>query len=231
MNDIQQKNCARLILPNQIPVSVAQTGDKNTSIAHADNLTVNNIFQITSLPIAPSNDTVTWALPRQKKDEPKTSRSASFDFYNLFVGGSNGYLLSNNRILMHKDRCLKGQSAIDAKYAILDEGAIEEIKTFPSLFMEENTMYDGRTNPEQEAIFGFITGIKLQQNEFVCISFNPVSKINQQKLNYIAVYLDLYTGKGLTELNHTHWSIKNINLFEELIKADLLPDVILQTWS
>jgi hypothetical protein len=86
------------------------------------------------------------------------------------------------------------------------------------------TMYAGKTAPEQVAYYGFVTDIKVLQTGYVKLKFRCLAEIPQQAINGIAHLLDIFGGNGITELNHTHWTIKNIDLIEELTDAGLLPE-------
>lgn len=148
------------------------------------------------------------------------NQEISHDYYNLFVIGDE---IKNNRFTMPKDRSLRSNSDKVKKFADLTHEAIAQIKTFPSLFMNENTEYGGRTSPEQEAYYGFVTDLRVQENGIIKVRFRCDAKINQQQLNDIVRMLDIHEGSGIMELNHTHWTIKNVDLIEELTEAELLP--------
>jgi len=47
------------------------------------------------------------------------------------------------------------------------------------------------------------------------IRFKCIAKVNLQRINDIARELDIFTGRGVAELNHSHWTIKNVDLIEE----------------
>ena len=144
----------------------------------------------------------------------------SREYYNLFVISDE---IKNWRFTMPKDRSLRSNSDIVKKFADLTSEVIDQIKTFPSLFMYENTEYGGRTSPDQKAYFGFVTDLRVQENGLIKVRFRRDADINQQQINDIAHLLDIHEGSGIMELNHTHWTIKNVDLIEELTEAELLP--------
>ena len=144
----------------------------------------------------------------------------SHDCYNLFVISDE---IKNYRFTMPKDRSLQGDSTMIKMFADLTPKAIAHIKTFPSLFMNENTQYGGQTSPEQEAYYGFVTNLRVQENGIIKVRFRCDAKINQQQINDIARMLDIHEGSGIMELNHTHWTIKNVDLIEELTEAEIMP--------
>ena len=144
----------------------------------------------------------------------------SREYYNLFVVGNE---IQNNRFSLSRDRALTGNSTVAEKYSALDDMAIAQIKTLPAVSMTENMSYGGKTAEDQEAYVGFVTDLKFQENGLIRFRFRSIAKVNQQRLNDIAPLLDIFTGAGVMELNHTHWTIKNVDLIEELIDAGLLP--------
>ncbi|MBW8382052.1 MAG: hypothetical protein K0M69_05970, partial [Youngiibacter sp.] len=160
---------------------------------------------------------------KSKHDDFMTveSQQISRDYYNLFVTSSE---IMSGRFTMPKDRSLRGESETVKKFADLNAESIKMIKTFPSLFMNENIWYGGKTSSEQEAYYGFVTDLRIQENGVIKIRFRCYAKVNQQKINDIADLLDIHQGSGVMELNHTHWTIKHVDLIDELTVAGLLPD-------
>jgi hypothetical protein len=158
---------------------------------------------------------------KSKQDDFVTVESQQIrrDYYNLFVSSDD---ISNGRFTMPKDRSLRGESEAVMKFADLTTESIEIVKSLPSIFMNENTKYGGLTSPEQEACLGFVTDLRIQENGLLKVRFRCEAKVNQQKINEIAHLLDIYQGSGVMELNHTHWTIKHVDLIDELTVAGLL---------
>jgi hypothetical protein len=150
------------------------------------------------------------------------NQQISRDYYNLFVISDD---ISNGRFTMPKDRSLRGESEIVKKIADLNAESIEIIKSLSSIFLNENTKYGGLTSPEQEAYFGFVTDLKIQENGLLKVRFRWEAKVYQQKINEIAHLLDIYQGSGVMELNHTHGAIKHVDLIDELTVAGLLQEM------
>lgn len=199
--------------PSNMPVAantVNQKGQKNVHVEHVDNMnnTINLIlpsspqYGISSVPVI-STVTVTR------------------DYYNLFVIGDEDF--SAGHFIVPKDRALAElafiTADIKAEYASLSAPAIEKIKTFPSIFASENHSY-GRTDDAHYAIFGLITDIRIQENG-IKVYFRFLNYIPQQKLNEISQKLAIRAKSTLNELNHTHWTIKQIDLIEELTVAGI----------
>ncbi len=138
------------------------------------------------------------------------------DYYNLFV--INTETFESGRFLVPKDRALteKITPEIAEQFAGLSDESIAQIKTFPSIFASENHFY-GRTDDEHNARFGVVTDVKVQENG-VKIYFNTISFLPQQRLNELAFNLALASAYSL---NRTYWTIKKINLLEELADAGI----------
>ena len=183
-----------------------QTGDKNTQIAHANN--VNQVFNI----IVPS-----MAHPSGRT--ANTSMLINQDYYNLFVIGGEEF--HGEHFIVPKDRALTESMSDELKkqFSSLSAEAISQIRTFPSLFASENRQY-GRTDDAHIAYFGLVTDVKIQDNG-IKIYFHMFSGIPQQKLNELAFELALGSAASYNELNRTHWAIKRVNLIEELRAAGI----------
>lgn len=179
---------------NVTPTIVALVGNKNTQVAHANN--VNIIIQS-----APAN----------------TKPDLNTEYYNLFVKGDESF--SDGHFIITKDRALTEYMPPEAKaqFSSLSIDAISQIRSLPSLFASENHG-NGRTDDDHQAYFGIVTDIKPQDNG-IKIYFRSFSAIPQQRLNEMAFELSIQGSKSFNELNRTHWAIKRINLIEELKKA------------
>lgn len=97
---------------------------------------------------------------------------------------------------------------ISERYKFFDERAIEELKSFPTLFVTENESVDSRV--------GYVTEIRLRQSSVV-FSFEfdaALPALPSGSIEALRVDLDL----GAWELTRTHWAIKDEPLFEILLK-------------
>lgn len=184
-----------------------QTGDKNTQIAHANN--VNQVFNIIVPGMAhPAGRTInTSSVPLNQ------------DYYNLFVIGEEDF--QGEHFIVPKERALTESMSdeLKDKFSSLSSDAILVIRTFPSLFASENRQY-GRTDDTHIAYFGMVTDVKIQDNG-IKVYFHKFSDMPQQKVNEIALKLALGKAALLNELNRTHWAIKRVNLIEELRRAGI----------
>ena len=102
---------------------------------------------------------------------------------------------------------------------ILDHAAIEILKTYPALIMNENESY-GRASEEQFAYLAVVTNIR-NGVRGLRIEYAPFSQIPQQRINELLEELDLLGSKTFNELNRTHWAVKNVNLIHELTNAKI----------
>lgn len=147
----------------------------------------------------------------------------NLDFYSLFV--INGETFTQPYFTIDIDRALNvaygTTQEIHDRLALFDHEAISEIKKYPAIFAAENYRYcrsDERIAKEQFAIYGIVTDVKPMQNGKMKIFYEkiPMCQIPQELLNLMLEELDIQGNYKLNELDKTHWSIKNINLIEEL---------------
>jgi len=179
-----------------------QIGDKNMQVAHANNV----------------NTTINIIVPAQRPTGKiiDTRFALCTEYYNLFVVGNETF--ADGHFIVPKDRALsilEGTSPeISAQFASLTSEAILKIKTFPSIFASENHQ-PGRTDDDHHAYYGFVTDITIQENG-IKIYFQTFCAIPQQKLNEMAFSLAIKKASKCNELNRTHWTIKRIDLIEQL---------------
>lgn len=95
--------------------------------------------------------------------------------------------------------------------------AIEDLKRYPAIFADENHSY-GKTDDAQDAYFGFVKDVKIQDNG-IKIYYTIITAIPQQILNEHCFELGIGGARSFNELNRTHWALKQINLIEALQKA------------
>lgn len=192
---------------NSNQVSLVQNGDNATQIAHvgnyndtSTNLIINNLNQPTMPPIA---------------------RVFNREYYNLFVVGDEEFPGSGSFIIP-KDKALTKNVADDIKDSInelLPEN-IEQIKTYPAIFANKNSVF-GQSDNEQLAYYGSITEIKVQSHG-VKISYYLLNGINQKILNEVKSELGIKGHESFNELDETNWSIKKIDLIHELKNAGII---------
>jgi hypothetical protein len=133
------------------------------------------------------------------------------DYYYLIVGFDP---FASDHLLVPKDRALTEYMTPELKdcFATLDDGAIAEIKRFPSIIVDE---YCKTTSSDKNAVFAFVTDIRKQQNGVMVYfqRFYPIPVTVLVENEYA-----LGTANGF-ESFRTHWTIKNINLLQVLQDA------------
>lgn len=196
MDSELQKTAPAATPANLSGTAVNQTGSKNIYVNRADK--VKFVYNILGT--------------------PSRGGGQLFDthYYNLFV--LFGTELPTGYFIMQKERALEDfytQPEIKARYSGLAPAMVEEIKAFPAIIANEST---GRE--EQLAICAEITGVRAQENG-VKVHFRPLFYIPQNQLIESAEKFALGPSGKAYELSHTHWAIKNMNLFEELMEAGI----------
>jgi predicted nucleotide-binding protein len=101
---------------------------------------------------------------------------------------------------------------ISERYKFFTKEAIEELKSFPTLFVIEN-------EPKPSKI-GYITDISIRTTE-IRIHFaidNAFPELATGTIDALGMEIDL----GRWELSRTHWAIKDENVFEILTRRQLI---------
>lgn len=97
---------------------------------------------------------------------------------------------------------------ISERYKFFDENAIEELKSFPTLFVTENEATESR--------IGYITNIRVRARTVVLdYEFDPIlPALPIGAIETMRVDIDL----GDWELSRTHWAVKDEPIFDILIR-------------
>lgn len=204
-----------LIKKDPVAVPVSQYGKTILNVEKVDKVQTNQYY------MTPPNTLP--GMPGYKPQELKFSE----DYYNLIVFEqepeiSNSYV----HITLRKDRCLVEEAYIapelKEKYYRLTEENIEELKNFLCIFASENKGI-GQTDADHLATVGFITDIKIGSN-CIEIYYIPRFAISQERLNETASTFGICGKyKRYNELNHSHWSVKAINLSKAIHNTGLSP--------
>jgi hypothetical protein len=158
----------------------------------------------------------------QPNDTPDFSENINYkdDYYNLCVYGQyepGESFLDSGRVVITPDRAL-GTYLKDETKTIFgnlnDKATLLRIKSLPSIFACESNFSE---HPNQEAVYGFITDVKIRDNG-VNVYFDRVLTISQKALTGLSLNLAI----NQFEWSHSHWTIKNVNLCEELKAARLM---------
>lgn len=111
---------------------------------------------------------------------------------------------------------------IVARCSDMSPSAIAELLTFPAIICNENTEQYGKSDPDQYAVYAYLTRI-VKSGKSIKIAFRPIAKFRQQILcdKKNAIYFDLDMDSQVTTLNHSAWSVHRVNLFEAFEEAGL----------
>lgn len=202
-DELQPINPSALGIATDTPVStVQQTGEKNVYANRVDNMNIT---------IQTVGNTPPLLTPKVQKPIAGFNRT----HYNLFVtygadfSQSTPFIVEASRALTeYMDDDLK------LKYATLSQGIIDEIKSFPCLFANENKEY-GHTDEEQTLGYGFIRQIKIRRDG-IKIYPQILCLLPQQRLNESLFDLDIRGSSSFNEFNRMHWCIKKVDLISEL---------------
>ena len=210
-NEIKPVNPG-LLSPNVKPASVElkQDGNNNTQIAQVEHYHNQN----TTVIIAAG----------QHEEKAATQGTLNTEYYNLFVMGNEQFSqFSQGKFLVEKGRALTENVSEDIKEAIchLPPEAIEFLKTLPTIFCAENedSSY-GKSTDSQQAYFGFITDINVQ-NRGIKICYNTLNSISQKNLNEMLIDLDIEGNEKFNEFDRTHWTVKHVPLVKVLREAGI----------
>lgn len=130
--------------------------------------------------------------------------------YNLLISGDDE-AWEGNSYTIDTSRCIKEieftSKEIADKYGRFGNEEINELKTFPCIFVYENRI-------EKDPSFGYITDI-IVRRDVTKIKFNKITMnkaLSYQDIVNTRVDLDI----GEWEFNRTHWAIKEAELDELL---------------
>lgn len=131
--------------------------------------------------------------------------------FNLFISsGDESWTSSPAEI--DKDRFLEYTNTdIQERYRELSPEKIEEIKSFPCLFVTENETVPSKV--------GYLTNLRVRQNA-ILIDFefeDRISDLPCGKVRELGLEIDL----GNWELSRTHWALKNESLLNILVQYNL----------
>ena len=194
-----------------VPATVVnQNGEKNVYADHID--TVNQVITINFPYVARCSD---------GRMQP-TTRTINQNYYNLFVMGGEPF--EHDHFIVPADRALTSHWTAEdlrAELGALTEDAVEKIKTFPALFMPEAEKYYAEASEGQQVFFGFVDGVRVQDNG-IKIRCQLLWPIPMQQISDIGFELGMKDmTRAISEMNHTHWAIKRIDLIEELKDAGI----------
>lgn len=146
----------------------------------------------------------------------------NFDYYSLFVIAGETFSHPNNYFILPLDRALTVNEGtpinIHEKLALFDDQAIYEIKSYLAIFTAEDYRYtppDTPINGTQKAYYGFIQDI-VRTDRIVKISYEIHGEFEHSILSDNFECFGLNGNHKINELDRTHWTIKKINIVQEL---------------
>lgn len=150
-----------------------------------------------------------------KEYKNKESNLFTGNRYNLFVSADKN-AWEGDSYLLERERCLTSYTPREIKelYNGLGEKQIEEIESYPCIFAYEDQI-------KKDAYIGYIKDI-IVRSRAIKFCFQKQGVLTFNDLHKYAFEFDIELSGGITELMHTHWTIKNVNLGEEIRKRDIL---------
>lgn len=190
--------------------SVQQNGQKNLYVEAHGAVNVNYVL--------PSNTTGSNA------EDMIAVQSFSHTYYQLLVTCEED-VFQKQYVTVSKERALSQRLVppeILQRCSGLSEDGINVLKTFPAIICRENTDFYGATDPNQYAMYGYITRVMIAAKE-IMVAFHPLGAIQQLMLcdKKNAIYFDLNVGCALTDLNHSAWYVHKVDLFQAFDEAGI----------
>lgn len=164
-------------------------------------------------------DGVLFNTPSSQQSRGAMSRPSkvSSQYYNLIV--CRNFTGTSGTITVDPYKALVDDTYTDpevcARFRALDEEAVEEIKTMPSLFVTGKTTDNVALDPNESIRIGFIDHIDLDRNS-VKITWHSNYTIKQSEVDEMSDELQIVKRAAASELMVEHWAIKKADLRERL---------------
>lgn len=141
------------------------------------------------------------------------------DFYHLFV--IDGFDPHLPYFTVARNRALKKDMGSNApeRFSYLDDEAIQQLKDYPALFMDENEKAD-QPGLQQIAYLGYVAEIK--NTSQICIYPRFCTEIQQFAIHAITQELQIARISYGGEMHRTHWALKAVDLHAVLYQAGLI---------
>lgn len=211
-------------MPSGIPATPQQAqfrqdGNENVMVPNYGTVNITVQQMPTVLNPAPQPQMVPYQMPMMPGGFYVPS-TIDREYYNIFVLGIEEF--DKAYIKMPRDRSLNQYMAKEtmALFDGLTPEMIARIKTMPSLFMAESRQY-GHPDDDQRVIYGFVSDIKIYDNDAKIYFCGYKNDIPQSAINVLLDELGLVGNAKYNELNRTHWSIKRVDLIQELYEANI----------
>ena len=149
----------------------------------------------------------------------------SRDYYNLIICGKDP-MLSDGTLTMPKDICLVEEDniapALKECFSPLSAEALEQLKSYPCILAGENR-HPGWTDEDQPAAVAQLLDIRNHSNG-IDLTFHLIFAFPQCRISELLEELGICGKKGtFNELNHSHWSVKQVDLLQVLTAHGLNP--------
>lgn len=185
----------------------------------------NSNFNIDRSNVTFNIDHVNWVGQKFSTSQDLIAvQSFSTEYYQLLVTCEED-VFENQFVTVSKDRALTQYLVPDEIFdrcSTLSDTGIAELKTFPAIICRENPELRGFTDPNQFAMYAYITKV-LKTYSDIKVSFHPLSPIRQQILckKSNSIYFELNMECAITDLNRSAWHVKRTNLFEAFNEVGL----------
>lgn len=193
--------------------TLQQTGTTNVNVTNQQGGTVNLTYNINYPQMADSSAEMMIAI-----------QSFSQEYYQLIVTCEDD-VFSTGVVSVVSGRALTKYNVppeIFERCSTLTEEGIAELKRFPAIICKENTDMKGITSPDQYCMLCYIQRV-MKVGKTIKIAFKPIAPIQQAKLceKRNAMFFGLNMDCAITDLNHSAWSVRKINVFEAFKEAGI----------
>jgi len=149
-----------------------------------------------------------------QRSRPSENRGVDTEWYNLLVSAADD-AWENDSYIMSLDRCLRSFTSAKVKelFDYDDENSQESIRSYPCIFAYEDCV-------KKDAYIGYITNM-LVREKGIKFYIEKEAKLLHDDLHKMAFEFDIDLSRAITELMHTHWTIKKVNLYKELSRHDV----------
>lgn len=201
---------------NNLPSAPAtqQTGKNNVYVDNQPGATVNFTYNI-SYPQTSADSTAEMMIAIQ---------SFSTEYYQLIVTCDED-VFKDGVVSVIANRALTKYNVppeIFERCSTLTDEGIAELKRFPAIICQENTEMKGTTSPNQYCMLCYIQKVMVVGKN-IKIAFKPIAPIQQIKLcdKRNAMFFGLNMDCAITDLNHSAWSVRKVNVFEAFREAGI----------
>lgn len=193
--------------------ALQQTGTNNVTVANQPGATVNFTYNINYSQAADSSAEQMIAI-----------QSFSKEYYQLIVTCEED-VFSTGVVSVIASRALTKYNVppeIFERCSTLTEEGIAELRRFPAIICQENTEMKGVTSPNQFCMFCYIQKVMVVGKN-IKIAFKPIAPIQQIKLcdKRNAMFFGLNMDCAITDLNHSAWTIRKVNVFAACKEAGI----------